>query len=315
MVRGEQSSPAPHTGYSRFVIFLASDLRSPRGDGGEALLRLAAETGADGLHLAGGGDLAGQARLAADALRLGLGVPSLALPLPERPLGPGRRLPRLAAHARDEREAAITLALQGLEAAAPVGARLAVLDFGEVTLATRAGELARAFARAEMEEDEPGGRLLARLLAERRSRADELGDAARWALERLLRAAERAGMTLALPVGATPWQAPSPREARLLVEAFAGAPLGLVWDPGRLSALAALGLAISDERLRGLAETAALAIENDAVGIDAGYLPGLGERDARVAALAAVATAPHIVTGGPDATDSEVAAAVVKLRA
>ena len=296
------------------MIFLASDLRPPRGGAGEALLRLAAETGADGVHLGGGGDLAVHARLAADALRVGLGVPSLALPLPERPLGPGRRLPRLAAHARDEREAAIALALRGLEAAAPVGGRLAVLDFGEVTLAARPGELARAFARAEMDEDEPGGRLLAGVVAERRAQGDALGDACRWALERLLRVAERAGVTLALPVAATPWQVPSPREARLLVGGFAGAPLGLVWDPGRLSVLAALGLAISDERLRALAETAALAVDNDAVGIEAGVLPGLGERDDRVAGLAPPATTPHIITGGPDATDSEIAAAVIRAR-
>ena len=125
-----------------------------------------------------------------------------------------------------------------------------------------------------------------------------------------MRGAERAGLTLALPVAATPWQLPSPREAGELVEAFAGAPVGLVWDPGRLSVLAALGLAISDERLRALAGAAVLAIDNDAVGIRAGFLPGLGERDARVAALAPGATVPHIVTGGPDATDAEIAAAV-----
>jgi hypothetical protein len=188
--------------------------------------------------------------------------------------------------------------------------RLAVLDFGEVTLSVRPGELARAFARREMDDGEPGERALAAALAERRARAEALGDACRWSLERLVRAAERAGMTLALPIAATPWQLPSPREAGLLVDAFAGAPLGLVWDPGRLSVLAALGLAISDDRLRALASGAVLAIENDAVGIEAGYLPGLGERDPRVAALAAGETVPHIVTGRPDATDIEIAAAL-----
>ena len=114
-----------------------------------------------------------------------------------------------------------------------------------------------------------------------------------------MRGAERAGLTLALPVAVTPWQVPSPREAGELAEAFTGAPVGLVWDPGRLSVLAALGLAISDERLRALAGAAVLALDNDAVGIRAGFLPGLGERDARVAALAPGASAPHIVTGRP----------------
>src|SRR5262245_16661801 len=166
-----------------------------------------------------------------------MGVPSLALPLPERPLPPGRRLPRLAAHARDEREAAIELALRGLEAATTLGARFAVLDFGEVTLAPRAADLALAFARREGGADDVGGRLLAAAIAERRARADEILDACRWALERLVRAAERKALTLALPVAATPWQVPSPREGRLLADAFAGAALGLCWDPGRLSVL------------------------------------------------------------------------------
>jgi hypothetical protein len=294
----------------RSVIFLASEVRPPRGGDDERLLRAALENEVAGIHLGASCDLGLVAALAPLSLRLGAPVSSLALPLPERPLGPGRRMPRLAAHARDEREAAIALALRGLEAVIPVGARFALLDFGEAKLAVRPGELARAFARGEMDEDDPGGRLLAAAVAERRARGDELGDACRWSLERLVRAAERAGVTLVLPVAATPWQLPSPREGRLLADAFAGAPVGLVWDPGRLSVLAALGLAISDERLRALAEGAVLAIDNDAVGVEPGFLPGLGERDARVAALAPGATAPHIVTGKPDATDTEIAAAV-----
>jgi hypothetical protein len=292
------------------VIFLASDLRPPRGGDDERLLRLALDGGIAGIHLGAGGDLSLLPVLARLAIRLGAPISSLALPLPSRPLAAGRRMPRLAATARDEREAAIALARQALEVAAPLAVRLAVLDFGEVTLSIRPGDLARAFARREMDDGEPGERALAAAVAERRARAEALGDACRWSLERLVRAAERADMTLALPVAATPWQLPSPREAGLLVGAFAGAPLGLVWDPGRLSVLAALGLAISDERLRALASGAVVAIENDAVGVDAGYLPGLGERDARVAALAAGATVPHIVTGRPDATDIEITAAL-----
>jgi hypothetical protein len=297
------------------MLLLASDVRPPRaGGGGDPLLRLAADTGADGIHLGAGCDLELLAPLATNAIRVGAAVGSMALPLPERPLPAGRRLPRLSAHARDEREAAIALALAGLQAVAPLGVRHALLDFGDVTLAVRPAELARAFARAEMDEDEPGERLRAAAVAERRARGDDLGDACRWSLERLVRAAERAALTLVLPLGATPWQVPSPREARLLVEAFSGGPVGAVWDPGRLSVLAALGLAIGDDRLRALADGAVAALENDAVGIEAGFLPGLGERDARVRALAAPVSVPRIVTGRADATDAEVAAAVRALR-
>ena len=138
-------------------------------------------------------------------------------------------------------------------------------------------------------------------------------DACGFALDRLVRIAERLSATLVLPVAATPWQAPSPREAGLLLDRFAGAPLGVVWDPGRLSVLAALGLAISDERLAALAAAAVLALENDAVGMQAGYLPGLGERDARVAALRPPAGVARVIMGAPDATDAEVASAVAAL--
>jgi hypothetical protein len=118
------------------MAFLATDLRPPRADGGERITRLAAETGAAGIHLGAGCDLEilGGSPLVGSALRLGLELPSVALPLAERVLPAGRRLPRLAAPARDEREAAISLAARGLAAAGSFGARIAVIDFGPVAL-------------------------------------------------------------------------------------------------------------------------------------------------------------------------------------
>src|SRR5262249_33370399 len=145
--------------------------------------------------------------------------------------------------------------------------------------------VARAFARRALDEDETGGEVLAAALEERRARGQAIVDACRWSLEALVRAAERRGGTLLLPAGATPWEAPSPREAGVLLDLFAEAPLRGMWDPGRLSVLCALGLSISDDRLRLLAERAGVTVDNDAVGLGAGYLPGLGERDPRVAAI------------------------------
>jgi hypothetical protein len=300
------------------MVFLATDLRPPRGGTDDRLLRLAADAGAAGVHLAAGCDFSIVPVLTAAAARLGLEARTIALPMPEQPLAKGRRMPRLAAAADDERDAAVALAVAGLEMGAASGARLALLDFGPVALAAREAELARAFARGELapdETDEDGHPSLNAAIGERRARAAEILDACGFALDRLARVAERLSATLVLPVAATPWQAPSPREAGLLLDRFAGAPLGVVWDPGRLSVLAALGLAISDERLAALAASAALALENDAVGAQAGYLPGLGERDARVAALRPPAGVARVVTGAPDATDAEVAAAVTALAA
>ena len=296
------------------MVLLATEIRPPQADGGEKLTRLAAEVGAGGLHLGAGCDLeiVVGGPLVASALRLGLEVPTLTLPLPERALAAGKRLPRLSATADDERGAAIGLTEAGLSVGVSFGARVALLDFGAVPLAASAAELARAFARRALEADDPGGLLLADALAERRARGPQVMDACRWSLERLLRAAERAGIRLALGVGVTPWQAPSPREVGELGETFVGSTLGVVWDPARLSVLAALGLPLAETRCQALAAAATVAIESDAVGLDAGYLSGLGERDARLAAIAAPAGVPRVVTGGADATDTEVAAAVAK---
>jgi|SRR5450631_510061 len=295
------------------MAFLATDLRPPRADGGERITRLAAETEALGIHLAGGCDLEilTGAPLVASALRLGLELPTVALPLAERALPAGRRLPRLAAPARDEREAAISLAVHGLAAAGSFGARIAVVDFGPVALTADAAAFALAFARRAIGPDDPGGTLLAAALAERRALAPEILDACQWAVERLLRAADRAGLRLAVQVGVTPWQSVSPREADILRETFGGS-FGVAWDPGRLSLLATLDLPVADDRLKALAAAALLVIENDAVGVEAGYLPGLGERTRRLAAFAPPASALRVVTGHPGSTDAEVAAALAR---
>ena len=261
------------------MAFLATDLRPPRADGGERITRLAAETGAAGIHLGGGCDLeilAGSP-LVASALRLGLEIPSVALPLAERVLPAGRRLPRLAAPARDEREAAISLAARGLAAAGSFGARIAVVDFGPVALTADAAAFARAFARRAIGPDDPGGALMANALGERRARAPEILDACQWARRT---AAPRRRRGRPAPGGSNrrhPLAVGQPTRGRRPAGDLRRA-LGVAWDPGRLSLLATLELPVGDDRLKSLAAAAVVVIENDAVGVEAGYLPGLGER-------------------------------------
>jgi hypothetical protein len=292
------------------MICLATVLRPPRADGGEAITRLAVESGAPGLHLAGDCDLEllAAAPLLQTALRLGLEVPSLMLPLAERPLAAGKRVPRLAAPAADERAAAIGLAERALAVAATFGARVAEVDFGRVFLAATPAELARHFARRACGPGDPGAAVLERALAERRALSPLLLDACRWSLERLVRAAERAGARLAIRVGATPWHAPTPRELGELRDTF-GETVAPAWDPGRLSVLATLGLPVSDARLKALAESAALVVENDAVGLSPGYLPGLAERAEALAGVTPPPSAPRVILGSRDSTDAEVLAA------
>jgi len=298
------------------MIVLSTELRPPRRDGGEAIGRLAVESGAAGLHIGGGCDLEllSGAPLLATAMRLGLEIPSLTLPLADRPLAAGKRLPRLAATGSDERAAAIRLAEQALAAAGSFGARVVEVDFGAVVLTARRAEFARHFARRACEPGEPGAEVLRRALDERKALGGAILDGCRWSLERLARAAERAGTRLAARVAATPWQAPTPRELGELRDTF-GEGLAVVWDPGRLSVLATLGLPVGESRLTGLAAGAALVVENDAVGLVPGYLPGLGERAAVLSSVSIDASVPRVVLGAPDSTDLEVIEAVGRRRA
>jgi hypothetical protein len=300
------------------TVICSTDLRLSGRDAGAAgaIVRVSADAGAAGIFVGAGCLLGDVAPLAAQAFAAGLSIPALALPLSERAPLAGKRLPRLGAEHADERAAAVELALRGLEAGTPIGARHALLDFGPVPLAVSRAEIARFFARRELDEDGPGAAPLAAALAERKARSSALLDACRWAIEALSRRAEAEAVTLLLPIGATPWQAPSPREIATLLEGFAGGPLAVAWDPGRLSALRALGLALSAERAQALAAASGAAIENDAVGMDAGYLPGLGERDDSLPAPQRLpAAAPVIVTGAPDASATEIAAAVASASA
>src|SRR5207237_284784 len=135
------------------------------------------------------------------------------------------------------------------------------------------------FRRRELDDGADGEASLTSALGERRATVGPSLDACRWSLDALVREAERRNLRLALELAATPWGVPSPREALDLLMDYDGARLGVILDPARLSVMRRLGLAISPERHAALRAAAALVAANEAVGLDAGYLPGLGERD------------------------------------
>ena len=294
------------------MVLCASDLRPLHGGGIEPLIRAAADAGATGIHLGGGIELVDLEMVIPAVLRAGLLAPSMMLPLAARALPARKRLPSLAAADGDERGAAIALATEGLEAGVGAAVRWAWLDFGPVTLPASRADVAASFARREL----AGEPELALALASRKAFAEALSDACRWSLERLSRLAEARDVTLVLPVGGSPWEAPSAREALALVEAFRGAPVGLAWDPGRLTAARALGLSLPDERVAAVAAASIAALETDAVGLEPGYLPGLGERDEALPARPELPRdAPVIVGGFRDSTDAEIARAVAAVTA
>jgi hypothetical protein len=289
----------------RFVLSLACRLRPPEELGPDRIVRLASEASFEGIALDASVTMALLPVLAAGALRSGLLVGASLCPLADGPLGRGKRLPYLSAHEPEERLTAVQLATRTIEAGSTLGVRSFALELGPAPLETREPELRLAFARRQMGPGEPGGEVLRVALEERRARGPRLLDACRSALEPLLALAERAGVDLAIPVAATPWQVPSPREAQLLMEEFTGAPLGIALSPARWAVLEALQLPRAAERWTSLVRRSRLVWASDCVGLETELLPGLGELDwSKTGGWPAEVTS--ILTGAPDATIREV---------
>ena len=298
------------------MLLCASGLRPPSSVGEEPLLRLVADAGCQGILLGEGCTLPAAAPLVTRALRAGLAVGALAAPLGDGAIGVRKRLPCLAARERDEREAAIELVARVMALAGSVGASLVSLHMGWLPLAARPAELSRFFRRREVGEGDEGEACLADALEERRATVDRALDACRWSLDALAREGERRHVRIAVELAATPWGVPSPREGLDLMPGYDGTQIGVVLDPARLTLMGRLGLSISRERLASLRAATLLVAANEAVGLDAGYLPGLGERDPVLAARDGVPADTLVaLIGGPDSTDAEVSAAVAMLRA
>jgi hypothetical protein len=240
-----------------------------------------------------------------------LSLHAIYAPLPEERLTGNRRLPFLAAvDDPDERLAAGRLLRQAIESTRDLGVGLWGLDFGRVLLHAPEEELRRLHARRELEEGEVGHARLGRAVAERRGHSQALLDACRASLDPAIKLAERHDLRLALRVGGSLWEVPSPRETAQLLDEYTGAPLGVVYSPARLAVLGTLGLGPSPglrERLR----KAALVLEAaDAVGLEYPLLAGLGEVDLGEERGPSV---PVVLAGPADAPIEEVAAARTSL--
>ncbi|HET6279494.1 MAG TPA: hypothetical protein VFH73_00950 [Polyangia bacterium] len=309
------------------MILCGSELRPTTQQGVEPLVRLASESGFAGVAIGRGCLLGDVPLLIAETLRGGFVPGVVRTPMPEKVLGPSKRLPRLGAEAADERGAAIAIARQSLEMAGAAGIGLLWVDFGGVVLGSPAAEFVRLFARRQTGKNQPGTQALPDALAERRARSSQLIDACQWSLEALVAESQRYGVTLAMDLAASPWAVPSPREALELISRFGGARIGTVFDTGKLAVMRRLGLGMAPARVAAVRAAAVLVVENEAVGIEPGYLPGLGEPDTGDDGAGAgedevggavfgpkerVASAgvPVVIIGASDSSDSEVAAAM-----
>jgi hypothetical protein len=285
------------------MILLACRLRPPEELGPDRIIRLASEAGFAGLALDASVTLSLLPRLAADSLRAGLPPGASLCPLADRPLARGKRLPYLSAQPSDERLSAVKQAVRTLEAGMALGVKTFALELGPVPLQAQEADLRLAFARRQMDRGDVGAEVLRLALEERRARAPQLLDACRATLEPLLALAERGAVELALPVAATPWQLPSPREAQQLLDEFSGAPLGIALHPARWAVLESLQLPHSAERWSQLSRAARLLWVSDRVGLETELTLGLGELEP---AVGTPQPAACIVTGGADSTIREV---------
>jgi hypothetical protein len=159
-----------------------------------------------------------------------------------------------------------------------------------------------------MSEGQPGARALTLVLEERRKVDERVLDTCRRSLEDVVRLCERIGVRAAIHLGNRPWRAPGPREALALLRDFSGGPVGLVWAPARLAALAAMGLPSSPERHAELRRLAKLVHLSDAVGVHDDLLPGLGECAAEDFDGIDV-NLPVILAGRADSSAQEIASA------
>ena len=200
-----------------------------------------------------------------------------ALPLAERVLPAGRRLPRLAAPARDEREAAISLAARASRPPAR-SARGSPSSTSVPWRDRRSGDVRAGVCppRRGVPTIPAGSCWRTRSANAARGRPRFWMPASgRWNACSAPPTAPDSGWPLK-------WASrPGSRSAHgrptccVRLRRRARRRVGI---PGRLSLLSTLELPVADDRLKSLAAAAAVVIENDAVGVEAGYLPGLGER-------------------------------------
>ncbi|HJZ84979.1 MAG TPA: hypothetical protein VKN99_07385 [Polyangia bacterium] len=214
---------------------------------------------------------------------------------------------RLCAPERAERAAAAEAATRVIEQAAQAGVPVCVLALGSIAASWEPADLARAFARDEWAL---GAGLGAQISTERAAQAQRHLDAARFALERVVAVAERAGVRVALGPRPHPWALPSLDEAAALLADFRGAPLGYWHDTAAVHCEQALGLGEPARWLERLGPAGLGVRAADACGLLAPLAPGLGEVDFTPLGKLPLAT----VTAPADAAPAEVAAALALVR-
>jgi sugar phosphate isomerase/epimerase len=230
----------------------------------------------------------------------GAGVPIVALeaffPGP-RPLAG----PALAAADAGERGVAQRLCERTIYTAAELGARVVVVRLGAVAFNADHAGRRDAFERGDLDEQAWQPARAARAAA-----APAHLDAARLALEPLLRVAEAAAVVLAVTNPPEFAELPDAAEVARLLADFRGAPLGTWYDTAAAHVLEAVGAAPAGAALAAFGRGAAGVHLTDAAGLARGLAPGTGEVDFAALTGALPQDAPRFVHCAPGVFRREV---------
>jgi len=289
------------------AVALSTSFVAAQGIAPDAALDLAARAGASALILDATLDPA-RFGVLRDELRRG-GLPVLAVEAP----CPATRASsaEVVSPDREESRAAIEEIEATIARAAELGAASVVVRLGEVRALAAEWVPARdRYLRGDLDARR------ARLLADARDQAGGRAlDAARRALDRLLRRAEAADVTLLLRNPRRFVDAPSPREVDLLAADLRGAPLATLLDAPAAHLTDDMGL--WPLPLVGATFGARAAIANlaDAAGAVGGLAPGRGVADLRALVATLPATCARAFAPWGGLTPDEVVAAVPAIAA
>lgn len=179
----------------------------------------------------------------------------------------------LAAWDKEERLLAVSHTMRGMELAADLEATVVILHLGWVE-GVRDLEITKEAARQNELTPE-----LAAHLETRRKMAPKSLDAISFALDRLIPRAQSLGVRLGLENRFHACQVPDIDECALLLERFAGAPVGPWFDTGHAHVQGLAGLADTSDWLSCFGEGLLGCHLHDAQGISDHLTPGAGDFD------------------------------------
>ena len=219
--------------------------------------------------------------------------------------GPSGDYFRLTSPDREERDLAVAWTLKTMEAAHDLEARAVVLHCGMVHKPSRREEVFRCFATHGAQSD-----VFQSLLAAEKERvaADKAPflDALMFSLDRLLPQAERLEVSLGLESRYFYNELPGFDDMALLLDTFAGGPLGYWHDCGHVHVQELFGLTTQGQWLDRFKENLVGMHLHDARGLKDHLAPGNGEIDLAGAVKALEKNQPAVIELAPGTEIHEI---------